>query len=383
MAASEDPDSEWETQADIDACLQEIGVTGDQINRWRREGLLPPVVQSPRAYRGSTVHYPKGTCAQIRAAQALFREKNRRVYVGLRLWRMGCTVSEDYWRPRLRRFSLWADWVLPFINRLASHFDRNWQGETLQERAARHPATNIILSRIKRRLETEELASFYRVLIEIGTGEFMNFEYRAKDETRSPGEGATIKAFDFDKAESHKILGQKFNFIDVLPSALENTAIAFSMGHFAQAAEAPTEEIAKARDDARNSLQIGLSLYDAFEWIYGEGAFGLRFIAWLARKAPDAVIDGWLLGIMRLRAVPDAILPSEQIAEMARQTQIICKASKHLEWLWQHDPRYKQVLDPKRIRAAFVDQISLKRWQKQVRDASISSLDAPMGSQGP
>jgi hypothetical protein len=174
-----------------------------------------------------------------------------------------------------------------------------------------------------------------------------------------------------------------FNFVDVLPSALEYTAIAFSMGHFAQAAEAPAEEIAKARDDARNSLQIGLSLYDAFEWIYGPGAFDLRFIAWFARKAPDTVIDGWLLGVLRLRAVPDAIVPTEQIAEMARQAQTIWKASKHLEWLWQHDPRYKQVLDPKRIRAAFVDQISLKRWQKQVRDASMNFLDAPMGSQRP
>jgi hypothetical protein len=209
MAASEDPDSEWETQADIDACLRENGVTRVQINRWRREGLLPKGVEQlwPDAYHGSQVCYPIGTRAQIRAAQALFREKNRREYVGLRLWRMGFPVSEDYWRPRLRRFGLWADRVLPFIGRLASHFDRNWQGETLQECAARHPASNIILSRIKRRLETEELASFYRVLIEIGTGEFVNFEHRAKDETRSPGEEATIKAFDFDKAESHKILG--------------------------------------------------------------------------------------------------------------------------------------------------------------------------------
>jgi hypothetical protein len=226
---------------------------------------------------------------------------------GLWLWRMGFRVSEHYWRPRLRRFGLWADWVLPFISRLVFRFDRNPQGETLQERAARHPASDIILSRIKGRLGTEELASFFRVVIEIGTGEFVNFEHRAKDETRSPGEEATIKAFDFDKAESHKILSKKFNSIDVLPSALNNAAIAMSMGNFTRAADAPVEEIATARDDARNTFQIALSLFEAFEWIYGPEAFGLRFAAWFARKAPDAVIDGLVLGVLRLRAVPDAL----------------------------------------------------------------------------
>ena len=253
----------------------------------------------------------------------------------------------------------------------------------MQERAARHPASDIILSRIKGRLGTEELASFFRVLLEIGTGEFVNFEHRAKDETRSPGEEATIKAFDFDKAESHKILGKNFNFIDVLPSALKNAAIAISMGNFARAADAPVEEIATARDDARNTFQIALSLFEAFEWIYGPEAFGLRFAAWFARKAPDAVIDGLVLGVLRLRAVPDAILPSEQIAEMAKEALAVWKVSKRLEWLWRHDPRYKQVLNPKRIRAAFADHIMLELWKEEVKAAGMRPLPNPSGKEKP
>jgi hypothetical protein len=69
-----------------------------------------------------------------------------------------------------------------------------------------------------------------------------------------------LKAFDMDKAERDEILGIKLNLVDALPSALDNTAIALSIGNFAQAAEAPAEEIAKARDDARNALQMGRSL---------------------------------------------------------------------------------------------------------------------------
>jgi hypothetical protein len=161
MAVSENPDREWETQADVDACLAETGVTRDQVNRWRREGLLPDVEQAwPEAFHGSETRYPAGTCAQIKAAQGLFRINKRNSFVGLRLWRLGFPVSEDYWRPRLRRFGRSADRVLPFINRLVFRFDRNWEGETLQERVARHPANNIIVSRIKGRLLGENLAIF-------------------------------------------------------------------------------------------------------------------------------------------------------------------------------------------------------------------------------
>jgi hypothetical protein len=95
--------SDRENQAEVDAVLAETGVTMDQVKRWRREGLLPDVVQDQQAYRGSVVLYPKGSCAQIRAASALFKQKNRVDYVGLRLWRQGFPVNERYWRPRVKR----------------------------------------------------------------------------------------------------------------------------------------------------------------------------------------------------------------------------------------------------------------------------------------
>ena len=52
------------------ACAAETGVTRDQVVRWRREALLRDVRQIPDAYRGSVIVYPRGTCAQIRAAKA-------------------------------------------------------------------------------------------------------------------------------------------------------------------------------------------------------------------------------------------------------------------------------------------------------------------------
>jgi hypothetical protein len=83
-----------------------------------------------------------------------------------------------------------------------------------------------------------------------------------------------------------------------------------------------TEEIASARGDAKNGLLIGLYLHEANRWIYGDGAFGLRFIAWIARKPPEPVIDGMTLLMFRLRQVPGAILPSDKIAEMAENARM-------------------------------------------------------------
>jgi hypothetical protein len=87
--------------------------------------------------------------------------------------------------------------------------------------------------------------------------------------------------------------------------------------------------------------------------------------------------------MMRLRKVPDAILPSEQIAKMAKEALAVWKVSKQLEWLWRHDSRYKHVLDPKRIRAALADHIMLKLWKEEVKAAGMRLLPTPSGKEKP
>ena len=103
------------------------------------------------------------------------------------------------------------------------------------------------------------------------------------------------------------------------------------MGNFVRAADAPAGEIARARSDANNALAIGLDLYEASRWIYGPGAFGLRLAGWVARKAPDALLDSMTLLMFRLREVPGAILPSDKIAEMAGEARKVCLYSKRHE----------------------------------------------------
>lgn len=377
MAGSGDQIQRWETQADVDACLEDIGVTMDQVRRWRREGLLPPVKQEPQAYRGSVVPYPVGTCLQIRLVQKLLAEKDSLDYVRRQLWRYGGWVKEDYWRARLRYIAGFADRVLPIISWLRVRADRNETAPTLPEKAAQYRSQSIIFSRIQMRLQGEDLAIFYRVLLELSFGEYSGFETPSRDEKRSRDEASAIKAFDLGYSERQFILGTNINFLEALPSTLGAVSAALSSGSFDDAANAPTDEIAQARGDAKNALQIAICLYEPLKWIYGDGAFGLRLVAWIARKTRDPMFDGLILCMLRLRKVPDAILPSEKIAEMARQALEVMQSWQRIKWLYENDPRYSEVLKPKRIKAALVDKIALKCWREEVRRASIRKLVEP------
>jgi hypothetical protein len=123
--------------------------------------------------------------------------------------------------------------------------------------------------------------------------------------------------------------------------------------------------------------QITLSLYEANRWIYGDGAFGLRLAAWIARKAPDVLVDTMTLLMFRLREVPDAIQPSDKIAEMALQARDVCILSKKHEWYWRNDPRFSKILDPKRMKTAFADEIALKRWQSELNAIILQAAANP------
>jgi hypothetical protein len=194
-------------------------------------------------------------------------------------------------------------------------------------------------------------------------------------------EALTIRALDLTKAGSDSILGKQLNLIELLPSGLKNVAAAISMGNFDRVANAPAEEIARARDDAKNSVAIALYLYEANRWIYGDGAFGLRLAAWIARKAPDILVDTTTLLMFRLREVPGAILPSDKIAEMAENARKVCLYSKRHEWHWRHHPSFSKILHPKRIKLAFADEIALKQWQRELNAIIVQATGkTPTGS---
>jgi hypothetical protein len=378
MASGDEVSLEWESQAEVDAVLAELDLSMDQVRRWRRVGLLSKEIDwSPQDYRGSVVRYPKGTCAQIRAANALFKQKNRNEYVGRWLWRFSFRVDEKFWRPRLRRIGRLLDRVMRLLPWFIDRFDRNLAGPTFYEYAAgqAEAVDDIVLSRIKRRLSADHLPAFLRVASDIGLGEFSGFGHTVSGEEEISDRAATIKALDLKNAKKHAILGAKLNLVELLPSGLRNLSDAMPAGGFEALADEPMDGLAAACRDAMNGLAIGLYLYEGARWIYGDEAFGLRLLAWIARKAPDGLLDGATLLLFRLRTMPGALMPSDKIAEMAKQAKQAWRISKQYEWLWKNDPRFSKLMSPKRIKQAFADPIALKHWQEEVKATSLKPIE--------
>ena len=271
------------------------------------------------------------------------------------------------------------DRAFPLLMRLVQRFDRDWQSETLYDYAAKRlePVDGVVLSRIKGRIDSQEMPTVLRVIGDVGTGEFDGFETSIAGEEHTSDEALTIRALDLTKAGSDSILGKQLNLIELLPSGLKDVSAAISMGNFERVANAPAEEIARARDDAKNSVAIALHLYEANRWIYGDGAFGLRLAAWIARKAPDVLVDSTILLMFRLRQVPGAILPSDEIAELAQQARKVWLYSKRHEWYWRNDPSFSKILDPKRIKLAFANEIALKQWQSELNAIILQATAKP------
>jgi hypothetical protein len=314
----------------------------------------------------------------------LFKQKNRVDYVGHRLWMHGFLIDDKFWRSRLKRLGGWIDRIAVFLPRFIDRLDRSSDAApTFSETAAIEigKIDDPILSRIRGRVSAERLPAFVSVIEEVGRGDFVGFGHVVADEEETSGRAAMIDALDLQPSGSDSIFGHKLNLVELLPTGLDNVSKAISMGHFAAIADAPHEEIAKARDDAKNGVLIGFYLYEANRWIYGDGGFGLRLLAWIARKAPDRVIDGMTLLMFRLRQVAGAILPSDEIAEIAKQAREVCLFSKRHEWHWHNDPRFSKILDPKRIKLAFADEIALKRWQRELNAIILqAAAKPPIGS---
>jgi hypothetical protein len=339
---------------------------------------LSDVEQVPSAYYGSAVFYPAGTCAQIAAAARLFREKNRINYVGRMLWWEGFPVDERYWKPDLISLAGWADrvcgWIAPLMDREGDN------QRTLPERLSDAGHSDIILSRVRPRLEGNELASVLRVALDTASGCFTRFEEPERDSKgreRSFDETAIVRGLDLAASGTHSIFGHRLRLKEEIEGALKAAARAIRTTSFSDVATGREEIIFAARNDVRNALRMELALYEACEWVYGRQAFGLRLVAWIAKKRPTTMIGIMILGFAQLRRASNQLLSSEEIAALADTAEAAQRDSQQLQSLWKSDKRFRHIFAPKRIRAAFRDRPSYDRWIREVGLAA--SYTAPEG----
>jgi len=373
-----EPDG-WETQAQVDEVRGALGLTPNQITRWRREGLLPDVMQVQDPYHGSLVHYPLGTCRQVEAVARLFKVKNRSRYVGWQLWWEGYPVDEKNWRPRLEKSARLFDQGL---GRLLQYLERDEQKpgkRTLQERMARSSVTNLVISRIRGRQSGAALATTFATILNVASGTFEQFSLSDASEGKNADKARTIEAMDLDASETDTILGHRLNLVPELPNVFSAMSKALPGGGLSTVMTFPEQLVFRARDDVRNAFRIAVAHYDATKWIYGPAAFGLRLAAWIGRKQPDWLMPMIILGFAKLRQTSNQFMPSEQIAGLALQAEDNARLSVQLKSLAESDRQFRRVLSPKRIRAAFQDKPALARLIKDVEVVSQSISDAKSG----
>jgi hypothetical protein len=107
-------------------------------------------------------------------------------------------------------------------------------------------------------------------------------------------------------------------------------------------------------------------LYEINRWIYGDGAFGLRLAAWIARKAPDVLVDTTTFSCFACERSPAPFhLRTRSLNWRSKLVKSVF--SKRHGWYLRNDARFAKILYPKRIRLAFADEIALKRWQSGLK----------------
>jgi hypothetical protein len=360
----------WETQAQVDVCLVATGTTMDQVRRWRREGLLPDVIQDATGYAGSTVRYPTGSCAQIAAAARLFRVKNRAPYVGWQLWWEGFPVYEKHWRPLLTEKARFFDRTVVRTRAYLAQDETRENGRTLQERLAKSRVTNIVMSRIRGRQSGETLATTIAPIIQVATGEFEQFSITDDETEGKKAERAlTIDALDLEASRTDAILGHRIHLARELPNMYKLITRGFSSGSLSEILQQPEQVIFRARDDVRNAFRIYVALYDAMKWVYGPAAFGLRLGAWIGKKQPDWLMPLIVLGFARLRQTTNELPSSDEIAAMAVQAEKHARDSLQLRALARTNPEFKHLITRKRLRLALQDQPAMDRFLKEIEAA--------------
>jgi hypothetical protein len=169
----------------------------------------------------------------------LFKQKNRVEYVGVRLWRLGFQVDEKFWRSRLKRAGRIADRVAFLLPAFVERFDRDASAITFFESAAvsLSKADDIVLSRIKGRVEVDRLPAFVRAMEEVGRGDFVGFGHVVPGDEDISGHGVMVDALDLQPSERDLILGRKLNLLALLPTGLRTVSKAISKGRFAAIAD--------------------------------------------------------------------------------------------------------------------------------------------------
>ncbi|MEA1617682.1 hypothetical protein SOQ14_02010 [Erythrobacter sp. T5W1-R] len=306
-------ENSWITAQEFQVGLQNAGsnATQDQIERWRRNGLLPRPKQTGLGRgRGSFIKVPAISIAQTVEIERLFAIRRKLDWVGWQLWLEGFPVSDQHWRGPLEI----AQSRLLEAQAAAGQFDfvqidEAPDPEAIKQAivaALRSTALDGQLTKISAEL-VETLAGFLQEMI---TGNFQGFSPDSASRPNANERDAVLSAMGVKSKSAQTIA----HFAGSIEIELQQISKAFSV---ISSKNAITEPSIEARQGLRYAIEIGSYLYRNSKAL--TGGKSLKVLSRIAANPSITLQAIMLLLWAEYREISKTMLPFFQIVEMRRQ----------------------------------------------------------------
>lgn len=303
-------------------------ITDSQIERWRRQGLLPRPEQIGRGQgRGSIVIVPPESAAQALEIQRLYAIREKRDWVGWQLWLRGYQVDNRYWKPAIEQ----ARSDIRQVRQYARNSDRITQSQLPEVEQLKVHVLAIFRNTPVYAPMTQIAAEMLETLLNFGKeivlGQFSGFSRIGDNEPNSEERSAAIAMIGAAAADRDHIGEQKLNFKGPIESILSN--LSKSIGTVSRS-RSMAEPSVQARQEFLQILETAADLYRSLSWIFGQSAFGLGVINRIAANPAINLQAAMLLIWSPFRQMTDDILSPTEIEKLHGKTREIAELALQL-----------------------------------------------------
>lgn len=306
-------ENRWITAQEFQAALRNAGsnATRDQIERWRRNGLLPRPKQIGLGRgRGSLITVPAISIDQTLEIERLFAIRRKLGWVGWQLWLEGFPVSDKYWSGPLETAQ---SWILE-AQAAADQFDFTQIDEAPDPEASKQAMVGALrstpLDGQLNKIPAELVETLVGFLCEIINSQFQGFSRDSASRPNAKERDAVLSA----TGVKSKFAQQIADFTGSIEIELQQISKAFSV---ISSKNAITEPSIEARQGLRYAIEIGSYLYRNSKAL--TGGKSLKVLSRIAANPSITLQAIMLLLWAEYREISKTMLPFFQFVEMRRQ----------------------------------------------------------------
>lgn len=336
------------------------------LRSWREKGLLPA------ATRGGVARYPLASIEQAVAAHALSLRRKRAKFIGWHLWLQGYEIDEKYWKTVLKEVgNNQFRWLRRIARLLNSGYDNEIDALEMeimdQANTGSFPRP---VSSFTRRMNAVDKAAVLSTIAHSVAGTLEDGD-EALDRERL---GSLQTAIGAASANTDIVQGVGFSFevaLDQIIRALPQTT------DFKSNASLFTGNRIRLLEEARRDfvfgLQTAIELNEAFSWIFGPNAFGMRAANWFRWNAPIKIQASLIVLWVALKESDQMeTLSTSQIVENHSLAVRVNALSQELHLIAQNDPHLGAVFERKNVRKALKSEEKFEKFLKRIRNEACN-----------